>query len=324
MRRLAVALLATVAASTAQADEARVLLPTQLAARVRLGSSRGRVVQAEPRPPAVLVTVNQALHAFPVRPAFPIAGARGCRDPEALAVPAGLGLPREIGGLVAAAGSALDVLTGVVDFVSRRIVADELDGGPQDAISVLRRGRGRCSGRANLAVGLLRLLDIPARPISGLLLADDGPRWHRWGEAWLGRLGWVAFDPGASVGVVSVRHLPMEGAADGLSLAGIRVEHVDERGYARLPQVDELRVLPVGGTTLRCRAPDRDEVVRALLLGPAGDRWARQARGEVVFAGLLPGPYELRWLVPGRPADFLELQLNGDREVRVTRQGASQ
>ena len=119
-------------------------------------------------------------------------------------------------------GSALARLVSAVSFVSRTVALDEDDAGPQDAVSVLARGRGRCSGRANAAVGLLRRMGIPARVVHGLLLGDGGARWHRWGEAWLGPLGWTPFDPGAAVGLVSVRYLPLVGSGEGASLAGVR------------------------------------------------------------------------------------------------------
>jgi len=44
-----------------------------------------------------------------------------------------------------------------------------------------------------------RCLGIPARYVSGQLFRRDGAHFqeaaHAWAEAWVGDLGWVAFDP---------------------------------------------------------------------------------------------------------------------------------
>ncbi len=229
----------------------------------------------------------------------------------------GSSLPPELTAVGSSSDDALEVLTAVVSYVSRRITLAESDPGPQDALSVLRRGKARCSGRANLVIGWLRTLGIPARAVHGVLLGDGGPAWHRWGEAWLGAMGWVPFDPGASVGVVSVRHVRMLGASEGASLSGVTLLSHDERGYAALPRRGALRVPPVGGATLRCFAPADGTTIAALLLGPDGTRWARAGAGEVVFAGLLPGTYVLRWTPSRRGVGQMELRLEGAREVRL-------
>jgi hypothetical protein len=317
MRRAAgVLALAVLAAAAARGDEARIVVPTALAARVETGRRCGLDVGLEPRPGGALVTVSGSIRALPAAPSYPLADAASCGDDDALAVPASFQLPPELRRLADRPGSALVRLTAVVAFVSRAVALDEDGGGAQDAVSVLARGRGRCSGRANAAVGLLRRLGIPARPVHGLLIGDRGARWHRWGEAWLGPLGWTAFDPGASVGVVSVRYLPLVGSGEGASLAGVRLERIDERGYLGVPVRAGVRVLPVGGVTLRCVGPAGAPEITALLLAPDGSRWARRGAREVVFGGMLPGRYRLLWRASGRPA-ALDLVLGEARNVVV-------
>ncbi len=50
-----------------------------------------------------------------------------------------------------------------------------------------------------MLIGAARYLGIPARYISGHLFRRDGAHAqdaaHAWAEAWVGDLGWVAFDP---------------------------------------------------------------------------------------------------------------------------------
>jgi len=314
--RLVVALLVA-GATAAVADEARIAVPTALAARVEVGARSGLMTTTESSPSGAVVTVSHVVRPLSAPPRMPLADARLCGDPVALDRPTGLALPPELATVGSSSDDALQVVTAVVSYVGRRITLEESDPGPQDALSVLQRGKARCSGRANLVIGWLRTLGIPTRAVHGVLLGDAGPAWHRWGEAWLGDMGWVPFDPGASVGVVSVRHLAMRGASEGASLSGVSLLSLDERGYAGLPRRGGVRVPPVGGATLRCVAPAADTTIAAMLLGPDGTRWARAGAGEVVFAGLLPGTYVLRWTPSRRGVGQMELRLDGAREVRL-------
>ena len=143
---------ATVAASSflvmangVAADEAHFRLPTALAARVETGVRSGLSVGVEPRQDYALVTVSQAIRPFSRDVKLPLGDPAASGDSDALHVPPGFTLPLELGRRVTARSSALDVLHDVVAHVSRHIRLDDLDAGPQDAASVLRRGRGRCS-----------------------------------------------------------------------------------------------------------------------------------------------------------------------------------
>ncbi|MEI6593297.1 MAG: transglutaminase family protein [Holophagaceae bacterium] len=66
------------------------------------------------------------------------------------------------------------------------------------AAEALALGRGVCQDHANLFVSAARSLGIPARYISGYLLADEAGHalreTHAWAEAWVDGLGWVGFD----------------------------------------------------------------------------------------------------------------------------------
>jgi len=314
--RAALAASVLLAAAVAAADEASLVLPTALAARVDTSRTSSAAIGLEGRPGGALVTISQTVQALAEEPSYPLADPERCGDAAALAVPASFRLPAGLAELAGRQGSAVAVVERVVSYVTRSVRLDEDDAGPQDGAAALARGRARCSGRANAAVGLLRRLGIPARPVQGLLAGGEGARWHRWGEAWLGPLGWVPFDPGASVGLVGVRYLPLLGSGDGSSLVGVRIERLDERGYLGVPVRDGLRVLPCGGVTLRCEAPTVQAGLTAVLLGPDGSRWARQGCGSVEFRGMLPGRYRIVWRGDG-PVGVLDLVLGSVPEVLV-------
>lgn len=58
-------------------------------------------------------------------------------------------------------------------------------------------GRGVCQDHAQIFVGCARMLDIPARYVSGYLMMDDRVEQeatHAWAEAYIDGLGWVGFD----------------------------------------------------------------------------------------------------------------------------------
>jgi len=60
-------------------------------------------------------------------------------------------------------------------------------------------GHGVCQDFAQILASAARLMDIPARYISGHLFRRDGaysqPAAHAWAEAWIDGLGWTGFDP---------------------------------------------------------------------------------------------------------------------------------
>ncbi len=58
--------------------------------------------------------------------------------------------------------------------------------------------QGVCQDFAHLWIALARVLQVPARYVSGYIWNHDSNRAqasHAWGEGWLPDLGWVAFDP---------------------------------------------------------------------------------------------------------------------------------
>ncbi len=307
-------------AAPAAADEAHIRVTTAFAARVETGEHSGLTIGIEGDERGPLVTVSQLPRRLAVLPAFPLAAPEACGDRDALVVAPGFAVPRELELQVAATRSALDVLFRVVSYVTGRITLDERDRASQDGLSVLQRGRGRCSGRANLAVGLLRAVGIPARVVHGVVFAGDRAAWHRWGEAWLGPLGWMPFDPGTGAGVVSVRYLPCRAVVPGLQPQGVALESIDEGCFRRLPRRRGLTVPLIRGVNLRCRVPEGVPDVTAILVGPDGMRWVRRGARQVEFIDLLPGRYWLTWQTAAMlvPPVSLDLRRQGDVNLVLT------
>lgn len=322
--RLPAALAVIVAlAAQATADEAHIRVSAAFAARVATGEHSGLTIGLEVDERGPLVTVSQLVRPLATLPPFPLVSPEACGDPDALGVAPAFSLPGEVARSAATTRSALDVLVGVVSYVSRRIALDENGREPQDGLSVLRRGRGRCSGRANLTVGMLRAVGIPARVVHGVVFDGNRARWHRWGEAWLGPLGWLPFDPGTGAGVVSVRYLPCRAVVPGLQPQGISLERIDEGCFRSLPRRGGLTVPLIRGVSLRCQAPAGMNDITAILVGPDGMRWIRRGDSEVAFADLLPGRYWLTWrtaeiLVPPVP---LDLRRQGNVSFVLTARG---
>ncbi len=88
------------------------------------------------------------------------------------------------------------------DFVAEALSYD-LDGGWDDAATVLERGSGSCSEFTFLFIALARALGLPARYAGGSIYLPGRARGgtfvdrynHRWAEVYIPGYGWVPFDP---------------------------------------------------------------------------------------------------------------------------------
>jgi transglutaminase-like putative cysteine protease len=75
----------------------------------------------------------------------------------------------------------------------------EATGTETSAEQAAAAGHGVCQDFAHMFIAAARVMDIPARYVSGHLFRRDGAHVqeasHAWAEGWVGDLGWVAFDP---------------------------------------------------------------------------------------------------------------------------------
>ncbi len=68
------------------------------------------------------------------------------------------------------------------------------EGNAAGALDSLHEDGGSAAGKAHLFVALCRNHKIPARPVSGLVLAEGNPSIHTWAEAWIENY-WMPIDP---------------------------------------------------------------------------------------------------------------------------------
>lgn len=89
----------------------------------------------------------------------------------------------------------LHALSGrIVDQVEYRLGGTEPS---TPAEGALASNHGVCQDHAHIFVAAARVLDVPARYVSGYMVLDDAessPASHAWAEAHVAGLGWVGFD----------------------------------------------------------------------------------------------------------------------------------
>jgi hypothetical protein len=208
-------------------------------------------------------------------------------------VPAGFQLPRRLLTELRPDLDAWQAATLVLEWAADNVDVDVDDSGSQDAISVLERGRGRCSGLANATVALLRAAGFEARTVSGLLVGEKSPIPHRWIECRLPGAGWVASDPTLGLWIVTPRHLVF--AETVIDLPEVRVVAASSDGLDRLPRHGGRLLRPNQGADLVCRLSPTWSVPEPLAVLRGGGGEVRNARfdPEAHFSDLLPG----RWLL---------------------------
>ncbi len=129
--------------------------------------------------------------------------------------------------LLRGARTELEAVERVIGWVAHRIRYDPPGPRPESAAECLASRRGSCVGRSLLAADLLIRAGVPARQVTGILVARDaaeltpdtrelfnegisGVR-HRWIEVYVPGLGWVPSDPGGLANTVTSRHLELAG-----------------------------------------------------------------------------------------------------------------
>jgi len=227
-------------------------------------------------------------------PAVAVGGAPGGfeLDPRAKEmVPSGFDLPQRLDSSLSPDLDAYTRATRVLRWAERSLSLDTSSGGDQDAVSVLRRGSGRCSGLANANVALLRAAGFEARTVSGLLVSDNRVVPHRWVECRLPGAGWVPTDPTMGFWVVTPRHLAFRDTVTHLPA----VEVVAPPGaHPRYPRVKGMPIRPDQGSELVCRVVNPcGGLLVGVLRGEGGVELRTTIEGEARFSGLLPGRWRL-------------------------------
>ncbi len=107
------------------------------------------------------------------------------------------------------------------------------------AEEALRDGAGVCQDHAHIFIGAARLLDIPARYVSGYLMMNDRidqEATHAWAEAHVAGIGWVGFDisNGISPDPRYVRVATGRDYGEAAPITGIRLGSADEELHVSL------------------------------------------------------------------------------------------
>jgi len=207
--------------------------------------------------------------------------------------------------------------------VAKNLVVDTEDESPQDAASVLGRGRGRCSGVANAAVAMLRTAGFEARTVSGLLVGDGEAIPHRWIECRLPKAGWVPSDPTLGLWTVTPRHLVF---SDTVKIApSVQVLESGADGLERLPRRRGSLVRPNFGADLVCRIQSQvtGPSPLAVLRGGGGDIRRARLDPEARFSGLLPGRWVLEVEADGEVVERRTLRLRSGEFLSFTVMGRS-
>lgn len=96
-------------------------------------------------------------------------------------------------------GDMLDRLHALSALVRERVVYQPgLTHSLTSASEAYALGNGVCQDHAQIFISMARTLGVPARYVSGYLLAGEGEdqehETHGWAEAWVPSLGWIGFD----------------------------------------------------------------------------------------------------------------------------------
>ena len=117
--------------------------------------------------------------------------------------------------LMSQARDALDYVVGETDVTTT-------------AAEALKNGSGVCQDHAHVFISAARHLGLPARYVSGYLMASvdevaatQGEAAHAWAEAYIDELGWVGFDVANRISP-GLAHLRVASGLDYLEAAPIR------------------------------------------------------------------------------------------------------
>ncbi|MEL7060695.1 MAG: transglutaminase-like domain-containing protein [Acidobacteriota bacterium] len=218
-------------------------------------------------------------------------------------------IARLASGITLGSATQYEAASRILDWVARNIDYRLQRDASQEALDVLARREGYCTGVARLSVALLEAVGIEAREVAGYVFGGVGEPngYHRWIEVRFADRGWTFSDPLNSHHYVPANYLRLssetirpDGGFDGLLL---------ERHDAIAP----IDAYPAAAAGIRARRNiarqlaaavhvrvEDEEIGTAVLEGHA-TRWTHALiDGETTFVGLEPGIYRLRVLLAGR------------------------
>ncbi|MEW6368476.1 MAG: transglutaminase domain-containing protein [Acidobacteriota bacterium] len=236
-----------------------------------------------------------------------------------------------------------DAVEAILAWIGENVVYDET-ARADDPLQVLEGKRGYCVGISNLALTLLRSVQIPARAVQGLLLKPDGVegnetrmdfQLHRFIEVYYPGIGWILSDPQKTVNMVSANYVYWKPVEKGnsqarLDLSGMQIFRTKEEGglveedfragdgpgpvYLR-KNFDVRYSAAIEGTI---KTPDGSPIGGGeILVESAGGVLRQQVRpdGGFSFIGLKGGEYSLQF------GDAMYRYVSGkfklkDREIR--------
>ncbi|MEM6704801.1 MAG: transglutaminase-like domain-containing protein [Acidobacteriota bacterium] len=218
------------------------------------------------------------------------------------------------GTLTAHAETVYEATSKVLGWVARNVRYDLDRQASQEAIDVLTRRSGYCTGIARLTVELLRAVGIEAREVAGYVVSSQpadagqpGPRgYHRWIEVYYPDKGWAFSDPSTSHHFVPATYLRLASneldlsrSTEGLLLSrreGLRARDV----VAAAPRHVSSRRNDDRQTAAALHlSVEGAEGGRAELRGDHAHYTASLRRGSATFLGLRPGDYSLAVDLPG-------------------------
>jgi len=224
-------------------------------------------------------------------------------------VPEGFRLPSSLRPKLRPEIGAWEAATTVLAWVSDHLELVVDDRRPQDAVSVLRRRGGRCSGLANATTALLLAAGFEARTVSGLLITGREAIPHRWVECRLPGAGWVPTDPTLGWWTITPRHVAFDDTVE--RTPQITILEPATGDLDRLPRVGTTLLRPNQGAELVCRLGNLDDHRTAVAwLQRGADRRQALLGPEVRFASLLPGRWLLVIELDGRVVERREFNLH--------------
>jgi len=119
--------------------------------------------------------------------------------------------------------NVLDRLHALNLAIHARMVFDAAATGTgTDAVTAFGQGAGVCQDYTHIFCAAARILDIPARYVSGHYVRSEAqPAGHAWAEALVPDLGWVGFDPTNGISVTP-GHVRVAVGLDYLDAAPVR------------------------------------------------------------------------------------------------------